>query len=114
MWNYGAIPQTYEDPKVVHPATGAVGDSDPIGACVGCNSFVRRITTPHAACLVQMFWTLASSRCATCGRGLLSQAIPLSPTILDYAVGHGEHCARQGARHPGYARRGRDGLEGAR
>ena len=47
MWNYGAIPQTYEDPKVVHPATGAVGDSDPIGAC--CRLHNLRAPCCHAA-----------------------------------------------------------------
>eukprot|EP00746_Dinoflagellata_sp_MGD_P103169 gnl/MRDRNA2_/MRDRNA2_42560_c0_seq1.p1 gnl/MRDRNA2_/MRDRNA2_42560_c0~~gnl/MRDRNA2_/MRDRNA2_42560_c0_seq1.p1 ORF type:complete len:287 (+),score=71.71 gnl/MRDRNA2_/MRDRNA2_42560_c0_seq1:67-927(+) len=28
--NYGAIPQTWEDPKAVHPDTGVGGDNDPI------------------------------------------------------------------------------------
>lgn len=32
LFNYGAIPQTWENPKLVHPATGAVGDNDPIDA----------------------------------------------------------------------------------
>uniref|UniRef100_A0AAF5RUW0 inorganic diphosphatase n=3 Tax=Wuchereria bancrofti TaxID=6293 RepID=A0AAF5RUW0_WUCBA len=30
IWNYGALPQTWEDPKHEHPATGACGDNDPI------------------------------------------------------------------------------------
>ncbi|KAI8330901.1 inorganic pyrophosphatase [Chlamydoabsidia padenii] len=30
IWNYGAFPQTWEDPNVVHPETKAKGDNDPI------------------------------------------------------------------------------------
>jgi hypothetical protein len=30
LFNYGAVPQTFEDPAKVHPLTGAGGDSDPI------------------------------------------------------------------------------------
>ncbi|PKX91874.1 inorganic diphosphatase IPP1 [Aspergillus novofumigatus IBT 16806] len=30
LWNYGAFPQTWEDPNVVHPETKAKGDNDPL------------------------------------------------------------------------------------
>ncbi|KPI99608.1 Inorganic pyrophosphatase [Papilio xuthus] len=30
IWNYGALPQTWEDPRHVDPGTGARGDNDPI------------------------------------------------------------------------------------
>ena len=30
IWNYGAIPQTWEDPSHVDPVTGCKGDNDPI------------------------------------------------------------------------------------
>jgi len=30
IWNYGAIPQTWEDPSFSHPDTLAVGDNDPL------------------------------------------------------------------------------------
>jgi len=30
IWNYGALPQTWENPGHVEPATGAKGDNDPI------------------------------------------------------------------------------------
>ncbi|KAJ1728612.1 inorganic pyrophosphatase [Coemansia sp. Benny D160-2] len=30
IWNYGALPQTYEDPDHVDADTGCVGDSDPV------------------------------------------------------------------------------------
>jgi inorganic pyrophosphatase len=33
IWNYGAFPQTWEDPTVVHPDTKAVGDNDPLDVC---------------------------------------------------------------------------------
>lgn len=30
IWNYGALPQTWEDPNHTDPNTEAVGDNDPI------------------------------------------------------------------------------------
>mmetsp|Transcript_7741 Transcript_7741/g.13284 ORF Transcript_7741/g.13284 Transcript_7741/m.13284 type:complete len:649 (+) Transcript_7741:73-2019(+) len=33
IWNYGAFPQTWEDPTKVHSETGAIGDSDPLDCC---------------------------------------------------------------------------------
>ena len=32
-FNYGAFPQTWEDPSHVTPDTGCAGDNDPIDAC---------------------------------------------------------------------------------
>ncbi|EFA83819.1 inorganic pyrophosphatase [Heterostelium album PN500] len=32
-FNYGALPQTWENPHHVHPDTGAKGDNDPLDAC---------------------------------------------------------------------------------
>lgn len=32
-WNYGALPQTWEDPRRRHPDTRAGGDNDPLDAC---------------------------------------------------------------------------------
>lgn len=33
IWNYGAFPQTWEDPNVKHAETGANGDNDPLDVC---------------------------------------------------------------------------------
>jgi len=33
IWNYGAIPQTFEDPEHIDPSTNCKGDSDPIDVC---------------------------------------------------------------------------------
>ncbi|TPX51561.1 inorganic diphosphatase [Synchytrium endobioticum] len=33
MWNYGAFPQTWEDPTHSHPDTKAKGDNDPLDVC---------------------------------------------------------------------------------
>jgi len=33
IWNYGAIPQTWEDPNHVDGSTGCKGDADPIDVC---------------------------------------------------------------------------------
>lgn len=32
FWNYGCLPQTWEDPAVTHPSLGVLGDGDPIDA----------------------------------------------------------------------------------
>lgn len=32
LFNYGALPQTWEDPSHTHPDTGFPGDNDPIDA----------------------------------------------------------------------------------
>ncbi|KAF7436494.1 Inorganic pyrophosphatase [Pleurotus ostreatus] len=33
IWNYGAFPQTWEDPAELHPETKAKGDNDPLDVC---------------------------------------------------------------------------------
>lgn len=33
IWNYGAFPQTWEDPHVFHSETKAKGDNDPLDVC---------------------------------------------------------------------------------
>ncbi|KAI4127791.1 MAG: hypothetical protein LQ347_004455 [Umbilicaria vellea] len=33
LWNYGAFPQTWEDPNQIHPETKAKGDNDPLDVC---------------------------------------------------------------------------------
>ena len=33
IWNYGALPQTWEDPTHMDPDTQANGDSDPVDIC---------------------------------------------------------------------------------
>merc|ERR1712126_610637 len=33
IWNYGALPQTWEDPGIVDESTGCKGDNDPIDVC---------------------------------------------------------------------------------
>ena len=33
LWNYGALPQTWEDPSYVDSSTGTKGDGDPIDVC---------------------------------------------------------------------------------
>ncbi|KAH3675847.1 hypothetical protein WICMUC_002493 [Wickerhamomyces mucosus] len=48
IWNYGAFPQTWEDPNVAHPETKANGDNDPldvleIGEAVGYTGQVKQV-----------------------------------------------------------------------
>jgi len=33
LWNYGAFPQTWEDPNTTHPETKMNGDNDPLDVC---------------------------------------------------------------------------------
>lgn len=33
LWNYGALPQTWEDPNVKDESTGCIGDNDPLDVC---------------------------------------------------------------------------------
>lgn len=33
IWNYGALPQTWEDPNTIHSETKAKGDNDPLDVC---------------------------------------------------------------------------------
>ena len=33
IWNYGALPQTWEDPNVLDELTGCKGDNDPLDVC---------------------------------------------------------------------------------
>ena len=33
IWNYGALPQTWEDPEHIDESTGQKGDGDPIDVC---------------------------------------------------------------------------------
>jgi len=48
IWNYGALPQTWEDPTHKHPDTGCFGDNDPLDACeigtaVGVRGEVKQV-----------------------------------------------------------------------
>ncbi|KAM7541835.1 hypothetical protein Aperf_G00000011504 [Anoplocephala perfoliata] len=42
IWNYGALPQTYEDPAYVDANTKAKGDNDPIDVCEIGNKIIPR------------------------------------------------------------------------
>jgi len=47
-WNYGAFPQTWEDPSFRHPETGCLGDKDPldvveISSRVGTTGEIRQV-----------------------------------------------------------------------
>ena len=44
IWNYGAIPQTWEDPNVINPDTNTTGDNDPLYVCDISNVIVPRGT----------------------------------------------------------------------
>jgi len=48
IWNYGALPQTWEDPTHKHPDTECFGDNDPLDACeigsaVGVRGEVKQV-----------------------------------------------------------------------
>jgi nucleosome-remodeling factor subunit len=42
IWNYGALPQTWEDPNVLDELTGCKGDNDPLDVCeIGSRVYQR-------------------------------------------------------------------------
>ncbi|KAJ2955769.1 hypothetical protein NQZ79_g8275 [Umbelopsis isabellina] len=57
IWNYGALPQTWEDPLHIHPDTKAKGDNDPIDVCeigesVGYTGQVKQVKVLGAMALL--------------------------------------------------------------
>ncbi|KAH8548740.1 inorganic pyrophosphatase [Umbelopsis sp. PMI_123] len=57
IWNYGAMPQTWEDPNHIHPDTQAKGDNDPIDVCeigesVGYTGQVKQVKVLGAMALL--------------------------------------------------------------
>lgn len=42
MWNYGALPQTWENPSYVDPHTKSKGDNDPIDVCEIGSEILKR------------------------------------------------------------------------
>ncbi|KAG2186967.1 hypothetical protein INT44_003195, partial [Umbelopsis vinacea] len=57
IWNYGALPQTWEDPNHIHPDTQAKGDNDPIDVCeigeaVGYTGQVKQVKVLGAMALL--------------------------------------------------------------
>jgi len=47
FWNYGMIPQTWEDPSVVHPETKCAGDNDPVDVVeIGAASLAQGTVEP--------------------------------------------------------------------
>eukprot|EP01137_Pigoraptor_chileana_P020870 Opistho-2@83789 len=57
IWNYGALPQTYEDPAHVDSRTGCKGDNDPIDVCeigeaVAPRGAVRQVKVLGTVCLL--------------------------------------------------------------
>merc|ERR1712020_539400 len=55
IWNYGAIPQTWEDPEHVDPNTNCKGDGDPIDVC----EIGTKVHKPGSVIRVKVLGTLA-------------------------------------------------------
>ena len=54
IWNYGALPQTWENPEHVDAATGAKGDNDPIDVIeIGSKIHKRGAVVQVPSCLTQ-------------------------------------------------------------
>ena len=58
-WNYGMLPQTWEDPAIVHEEVGAAGDNDPVGVPQPRPDFYEQ------RCMASK----SSFYCRQCGRG---------------------------------------------
>lgn len=47
IWNYGALPQTWENPSFIDPNTNSKGDNDPIDVCeIGSKTLQRGSVVP--------------------------------------------------------------------
>ena len=67
-WNYGVLPQTWEDIDHVDPNTGAKGDNDPLDVCeIGC-----RIPKRGEVIQVKVLGTVA----------LIDEGMPLTIIVL--------------------------------
>ncbi|KAI9206519.1 inorganic pyrophosphatase [Polychytrium aggregatum] len=55
IWNYGALPQTWEDPNHINPDTQAKGDNDPVDVC----EIGERVGTVGQVKQVKVLGTLA-------------------------------------------------------
>ena len=55
IWNYGAIPQTWEDPEHTDESTNAKGDGDPIDVC----EIGRKVHTRGSVIQVKVLGVLA-------------------------------------------------------
>lgn len=53
-WNYGAFPQTWEDPNVLHPEVGFKGDNDPLDL-VEIGSTVLEAGSVHKVYLCDLY-----------------------------------------------------------
>lgn len=42
IWNYGGLPQTWEDPNIVDKETGCIGDNDPLDVCEIGSAIIER------------------------------------------------------------------------
>ena len=42
IWNYGGLPQTWEDPNIVDKETGCIGDNDPLDVCEIGSAVIER------------------------------------------------------------------------
>ena len=63
IWNYGALPQTWENPFYTDPWTGLRGDRDPIDVCeIGSHTFSTGSVVPvkvlHNSRLESLFESL--------------------------------------------------------
>ncbi|OMH86325.1 Inorganic pyrophosphatase [Zancudomyces culisetae] len=57
IWNYGALPQTYEDPETKDKFTGCIGDGDPvdvieIGSKLGVLGEIKKVKILGTVCLI--------------------------------------------------------------
>ena len=72
FWNYGCLPQTWEDPHVVHPAVNCKGDNDPldvveIGSTVLPTGAIAPVRTNAIFCQpISFFYFLLKGKSPRC------------------------------------------------
>lgn len=83
--NYGALPQTYEDPAQLDPLTNAPGDGDPLDVCeIG----TARLATTGSAYTVKVIGALAMLDGGECDWKLLAVRTddPLAASVSDVTL----------------------------
>ena len=82
IWNYGALPQTWEDPSHLDPDTQAKGDNDPLDVC----EIGQRIHQRGEVIQVKVLGTVAlideGDHCLGCNINLNIQLYLVFPAIL--------------------------------
>lgn len=62
FWNYGCLPQTWENPNILHPEVQCKGDNDPVDVVeIGANALASGAVAKVSTCFVLAIWASSPS-----------------------------------------------------